>query len=201
MDQQPIESIIQVFSERGVHFTLDNDKCESLLHKAAAIGDENLVELCLAQGLDINVVTKQKLTPLHVAVQLAQIDVVKLLLTKNAAINTQSNSGDSPLHEALKNKSITLIELLLHHGADPNYVNTLTRESAFHKSFSLRNERLTMLFLAHQANVNLKNFSGENALHLACIYSTEEVVQSLLKMNLNVHESTTFGLFPRGIMQ
>lgn len=57
---------------------------EEYIYIAAGAGLEDIVKTLIAQGVDVNRVTKDGLTPLHVACQLNRIGVIKILLDAGA---------------------------------------------------------------------------------------------------------------------
>jgi ankyrin repeat protein len=88
------------------------------LHKAAAQGNKDVVELLLSHGADVNAKdNKLGYTPLHWAVRADNKDVAELLLSHGADVNAKNKHGETPLHKA-DNKDV--VELLLSHGADVN---------------------------------------------------------------------------------
>jgi len=90
------------------------------LHKAAARGHKDIVELLLARGGDPNVRVRRKdglgPTPLHLAASRHE-DIAKVLIEAGADVNTLSSSG-SALHAAVCAGNREAAELLVSKGAD-----------------------------------------------------------------------------------
>jgi ankyrin repeat protein len=96
------------------------------LCKAAAEGHQEVVQLLLASGVNVNLADKYGRTALHEAVSAGQREVVELLLVKGADVNriwigSEYPDGDyTPLHIAAANGNREVVELLLAKGANVN---------------------------------------------------------------------------------
>ena len=78
----------------------------------------DIIEACLSNGLDINVKTREGLTPLMTAAYLNNPSVVDFLLLKGADPSLRDNSGRTVLHYAAEGGDITVIEKCLSRGLD-----------------------------------------------------------------------------------
>ncbi|WP_310732692.1 ankyrin repeat domain-containing protein [Wolbachia pipientis] len=91
------------------------------LHIAAQKRLDNIVQLLLKHGANVDATTKEGYTPLHVAAQKAHNKrVVQLLLDGGAGVNVKDNKDYTPLHDAAQSGSKDVVQLLLGHGADIN---------------------------------------------------------------------------------
>ena len=72
------------------------------------------------KDIDVNVRTKEGLTPLFAAVSIGNIEVAKYLISVGADVNLRSNVGMPPLFfaVAIPNRDIDIIKLLVSAGAD-----------------------------------------------------------------------------------
>ena len=104
--------------------------------KRPFVGIEDIIDLFLAKGANINDKNSAGLTPLHILVSRqdyiyfsrsfnrAQIpSLVKFLLRKGALINAQDNVGDTPLHVAVKAQDSDSILVLLNNNCDTSVLN------------------------------------------------------------------------------
>lgn len=90
------------------------------LHLAAERGYNDIVELLLSKGANVNAKDNITMTPLHRAAIEGHYSTVELLLSKGANINAKTRSGYTPLHFAAKNVHKVVVEMLLTKGADVN---------------------------------------------------------------------------------
>jgi ankyrin repeat protein len=83
------------------------------LHSAAYEGHNDVVELLLAKGANVNAKINDGFTPLYEAASNGQKDVTELLLAKGADVNAKDNDGKTPLQVAKPE----VADLLHVHGA------------------------------------------------------------------------------------
>ena len=98
-----------------------NDFGLSPLHYAALAGREEVVELLLQQGANINTFNAQGLTPLFLASRDGHEGVVELLSSQQEA-NLESGDAEAhtPLCVAVANGHLRIFARLLRRGADPH---------------------------------------------------------------------------------
>jgi hypothetical protein len=136
--------------------------CETLLHVAATWGREDLAQLLITGGADVEARNGLDERPLHVAAKYGRPTVVKLLLASGADVNASGPHVHTPLHSAscgLGTQSniaarIQIAKLLLAASAD---VNAPAPGSGFTAlrcatSYESRNPGMAELLLAHGAN-------------------------------------------------
>jgi len=91
----------------------------TLLHAAAVGGQTAIVDLLLANGLNVRSKTQAGYTALHYAVAGNHREVAELLLAKGADVNTEPGR-QTPLHWAIREQHKDMIDWLLARGANPN---------------------------------------------------------------------------------
>jgi hypothetical protein len=82
------------------------------LHSAAGGGHEEVAELLLAKGADVNAKNNDGFTPLHSAAAQGHKDVAELLLAKGADANAKDKDGYIPLYWAAQMQHDELVTLL-----------------------------------------------------------------------------------------
>jgi uncharacterized protein len=93
------------------------------LHLAAFMGRQELVELLLAGGADVNAFTLRprpnipRNTALHAALAGGQPGVARFLVEHGADVNAVDSAGFTPLHHAAFGGSAAMVALLLARGA------------------------------------------------------------------------------------
>ena len=75
--------------------------------------DKEVVELLVANGVDVNTKNEEGDTPLHIALRYDRINLAELLIAKGADVRTQTQDGDTLLHQVASKGYKKLIELLI----------------------------------------------------------------------------------------
>ena len=70
------------------------------LHQAALRGNKEVAELLIANGADVNEMSKFGDTLLHFAAFGGHKEIVELLIAEGADVNAMNNDGETPLDEA-----------------------------------------------------------------------------------------------------
>lgn len=103
--------------------------CLAPLHTAARFGREDLAELLIARGADVDTRAEPAGdTALHLAAQYGQAGVATVLIARGARVNATTKFGRTPLHDAVFGLAgtsdlegrVTVAKLLLARGADIN---------------------------------------------------------------------------------
>ena len=89
------------------------------LHSAAKQGDAKQVRKLLAEGLNVNSLSKSGHTPLHISALWDKRRVTGLLVKNGAKVNAINSSGQTPLHLAARRGHIKMVKFLLSRGANP----------------------------------------------------------------------------------
>ncbi|XP_031566536.1 BCL-6 corepressor-like isoform X2 [Actinia tenebrosa] len=92
---------------------------ETILHKAARLGYDEVVKQCILRGADPNARDNAGWTPLHEACARGKLAVVRVLARYGANVNAASNDGIRPIHDAAEAGHVNVIRVLLSYGADP----------------------------------------------------------------------------------
>ena len=82
------------------------------LHNAAIKGREEIAELLIAAGADVNAKGVDGWTPLHWAARKGREGVTELLITKGAVVNSKANDGKTPLDWAIQKSRTETADLL-----------------------------------------------------------------------------------------
>ena len=136
--------------------------CDTALHLAARVGREDLANVLIAAGADIEARNTQDIRPLHVAATYGHPAVVKLLLARHADIHARDPGGNTPLHAAAAGVGtqsnisgrLEVARLLVAAGADVNARQpgsgfTPLRSATYGEG---RNAAMAELLLAHGAD-------------------------------------------------
>jgi ankyrin repeat protein len=114
------------------------------LHHAVLSGFEDVVELLLNRGADVNAPSTTAGLPLCLAVLKHRSHIVRLLLDKfRAAVNLADPELGTPLHCAGFTGNCDLVHLLLDHGAEPEPVNRVNLPKLLPYQDDVSTEKLT----------------------------------------------------------
>lgn len=109
---------------------------EAALHRAAAAGDAEMVELLLDHSAAVDPVSHVGRTPLHLAAEAGHLAAAEALLDHRARPGPVNADGETPLHLAARHGHVEVVRLLLARGADPNamgeYIGSPLHEAAAH---------------------------------------------------------------------
>jgi len=122
----------------------------TLLHLAAFFGHRELAEVLLAEGADINAVSKNQtfgrgVTPLHSALAANQTALATLLIDKDAGLTVRDADGNTPLHGAAFHGNTAVVQLLLAKKAEVNSRNKAGSTPLAMASQSKREETVDLL--------------------------------------------------------
>ncbi|AAR83496.1 CNPV150 ankyrin repeat protein [Canarypox virus] len=154
IETRDIETLKVLISKGADVNTRDIDN-DVPLYKAMNITDNQIhneiVDILLRNGADLNITNNYHFTPLHEAVFTSHWLTVKKLIYHGANINAKDETGKTPLHYS-RNKQIT--KLLIQHGADMNLQDVY----GYSPMYSMFNspESINVL-LDNGANANILN--------------------------------------------
>ncbi|MCJ1463945.1 hypothetical protein MMC07_002555 [Pseudocyphellaria aurata] len=208
-------TVVQLLLHHGAKIKEKTNEDErTALHQAARSGDEkvmklllnhevkideidDMAQLLLENGADVNSKDMDGSTELHLAAGHGDEEVVKLLLMRGARIEEKDDNGCTALHCAVKAGQVTVMQLLLENGAtvvgkDCDGTTLLHHAVSFdHESKALL---MSQLLLQHGANPNeIADHSEMTALHWAVGSGREEIVQNLLDNGAEIDKSDMLG--------
>ena len=138
------------------------------IHKAAANGNSKKIRELISQGVDVNLLDKNKETPLHHALKgRDKFKTVRTLLDRKANVHAKNNDGNTPLHYA---SSPTIAKLLLDRGADIDVQNP-SGITILHVAVVSGQLRLVKMLLNEGARPDIAGNNGITPLHLATAIS------------------------------
>ena len=192
--------------ESGADVNSKDEEGRTLLHLACLNGYKDVVELLLAKQAKVNLQDRKGRTPLHAAAQNGSRDIIKQLIAKGAKINAKDQAGWIPLHEASCNGHKDAVELLIEKGANvnartTNYLRTgklwgpwwSSGTTALH--LAIRHSGVAEVLVAHGANVDAKNDSGQSVMNKAIFHGDKKVVDLLIAKGteISIHMAAYVG--------
>lgn len=162
---------------------------DTALTLACAGGHEELVELLLSRGADIEHRDKKGFTPLILAATAGHEKVVEILLNHGADIEAQSErTKDTPLSLACSGGRYEVVELLLNKGANKEHRN-VSDYTPLSLAASGGYVNIIKLLLNHGAEINSRTGSklGISPLMLASMNGHVAAVKLLLDMGSDIN--------------
>lgn len=188
-------SVVRLFLGDSRTLVTENEK-RSILHQAAAGGNEAVVLLMLERGVGVSAVTiKGGWTALHWAVYKEKEVVVRLLLEKGGNPFMKDQNGQTSVHLAALNWNEPMVRLLLEIGARRMNPGNLG-QTALHLAASRGYEAPVQLLLKKGADLSAIDTNGHTALHLAALNGHESVVRLLdiAERQVSLTESSSEGM-------
>jgi uncharacterized protein len=196
--------------EHGSDVSALDDNGQSMLHKAAASNNGQLVTFALAFGLLPDLSDKDGETPIHIAIKHSHLNVLEPLLENYSRVGPRrvlkmmtSRDGNIPslLVSAARAGDSDVLELLVKFGESARYdldpegdsesPLTLQYTEALQAAAANGSEGCSWLLLKKGADVHYRNATGETALHLAAKNGHEKVILLLLQKGSDIHATTT----------
>lgn len=143
---------------------------ESPLYRAIALGWLNIVKFLIAQGISVDKVNAQGLTPLEIAAQCNHKEIFEFLQIHDRYTD--------PLQNALENEDIKILSFLLNHSFYRQDSNPLC------KAITLGKQVITKILFDNYPNlIALCDELGNTPLHTAVLSKNYEIIKYLSKQN------------------
>ncbi|XP_031629054.1 uncharacterized protein LOC116344597 [Contarinia nasturtii] len=136
------------------------------LHLAASGGFEDVIEVLLNNGADINAEDNYGNQPLFWAAYSGRDSIAKQLLNHGAKINTRNKNGFTPLHLACHEGKTKVVEVLLENGADINATSNKGDTPIMWAAY-FNHLDIVQILIKNHANVYLNNNAGTTAREFA----------------------------------
>jgi ankyrin repeat protein len=186
------------------------------LRAAAQYGHNDLLKYLINKGNSVNVaLLGENSTLIHVAARSQQTETVRLLLLLGASIDCQDRNGMTPLHVSVEIGNLEVIKCLVKHQktvrteTDLHHIlNTrrtvnsrnilsvpdIDRNTPLHLGVTAGNKDIVLYLVSAGSDLNTRNEQGDNPLTLAVRCRKNDVVQLLLKSEVESDESKTGAL-------
>lgn len=152
--------------------TQTDSNCRNLLHWAAVMGKERLVEFLLKfKECPVDEPDDTGATPLILATLKGSLPICKMLIERGANVNAKNNNGHTPVKYAGSKNHQQILTYLLDCGGDPNAKDQFG-ETPLHRIASMERHECLRIFLTHSLAskailTDAQNNAGNTALHLA----------------------------------
>ncbi|XP_077994497.1 uncharacterized protein LOC144448217 [Glandiceps talaboti] len=192
---------IQLLLKYGADMTVVCDREKTVLHKAAEWGHLDVVKYFVSQcHFDVNMRSRDGITPLHLAAAYGNTDTVMFLLDHKALISLQSHYRETPLFWAVAHGNVDVVKLLVQRGAraelqpqsasgptDWNFLHVAASSGHADMCMYLLDRGFDMHSVTHKAmEMNGYYAQGVNALHLAAGHGRQSVIKFLIESGADV---------------
>ncbi|XP_005701139.1 ankyrin repeat and SOCS box protein 11 isoform X9 [Ovis aries] len=157
----------------------------SPLHEAAAQGRLLALKTLIAQGVNVNLVTINRVSSLHEACLGGHVACAKALLENGAHVNGVTVHGATPLFNACCSGSAACVNVLLEFGAKAQLEVHLA--SPIHEAVKRGNRECMEILLANNVNIDQEVPHLGTPLYVACTYQRLDCVKKLLELGANVN--------------
>ncbi|XP_068956766.1 ankyrin repeat and SOCS box protein 11 isoform X1 [Petaurus breviceps papuanus] len=158
----------------------------SLLHEAASQGRLLALKTLIAQGINVNLVTINRVSSLHEACLGGHVACAKVLLEHGAHVNGTTVHGVTPLFNACCSGSPACVNLLLTFGAKPQLDDHLA--SPIHEAVKRGHRECMEILLANNVNIDQEAPQHGTPLYVACSYQRTDCVKKLLELGASVDQ-------------
>lgn len=156
----------------GINVNVKNGlrKFKGLLHIAARLRDNELLDMLLPYNPDIDLRDRKVMTPLFYAIENRDIDMARRLLEMGADVNVRDEHNATPFYFAVYCCNLEMLKLLSSYGSDPSVVCMLNRNCLLKAAFMDKHEIVEYLltFDSIKKMINDSDSRGRNPLHASC---------------------------------
>ena len=174
--------------------TRDKLNGRTALVRAAAEGNEALVNLLLANSADIDAIDDNGQTAWSLAAKKGHTSVIELLLANGFQINANDGKKQTGLGWAAEKGYTSIIEPLLARGADIEGEDGLDRRTPLIRAATGNHRDAVEVLLANGANLGACDHEERTALHEAAKRGYTDLVKLLLINEANIERRDRDGL-------
>ena len=162
----------------------NNDHLTPLIW-ATTQDNQELVELLLKHGANLNATDGNSKTALHWAAFLGFKSIAEILVAHNAEVNAREKDGQTPLFTAAEKGFKSIAELLVAHGAEINGRNN-NGATPLLAAVSAGNKAIVEWLLANKADVNTADSAGWTPLTASVRFRKLEIARMLLEHGADI---------------
>jgi ankyrin repeat protein len=189
-----VDKVKKNLQRKNININALDESGNTALYYAVSQNHVQLIKLLVANGADVNIVSKNSGdTLLHTACGgEGDVEVVCLLISLGMNVNARNLSGETPLYLASQASSDDVVFILLEFGADPNIADK-EGKTPLHQAFFIN---VLNILLKRGANPNIRDTNGATALHVLSEDYVPSAVQSLIDYGADVNIKDNDGNTP-----
>ena len=182
--------LVELLLKRGAGIDAQNCARETVLHTCLQYNSHSeIISFLLRWGISLNEMDSQGRTSLHLAAQRGLSKAVMSMVEKGADIHAKDCQGWMPLHHAAANGHEHILDLLADdhaHFQQPSH-RSLLESARLRAAIALRNTSIVDVLLRNSdLDINVSDYEGRTALHLAAASGQKNIVTALLDRGASV---------------
>lgn len=190
--QQNLSEAVKTLLKFGADVTIKDNKGFTPLQLAVAHKAKMAIPALLAAGSDPNTQSDDGETPLNIAIRRNSDYIVKLLLNARVTVNPLEGTKTPPVHLAARLKRKAILSLFMKANPKLNLRDELGRTPLHHAAEKDEYKGVFMLLNRHAEIIDIQDYEGNTALHLAlkndCQTTTAMLVQMGADYTIPNHE-------------
>lgn len=167
-----------LFTKKSIQLSPEVDKRYHIALDTAQSIHEELIQLLISSGADVNLKDIYNKTALMSACQNGNYEYATILLKNGATVNRSNNDGWTPLLYAASNGDVRISELLLSNGADVNAKNAFG-ETVLLRAVYENNPALVSLLIQKGANPDIANLQGASPRSVARKNGNSDIIRMM----------------------
>lgn len=149
--------------------------------------NEEIVNILLSSGCDINIGNDEGVTPLHLAVRWKSSDIAHKLILRGTDVNSRDYDGYTPLHEAATKNQYENVCMLLYYNALANEKTIMSGATPFHMACNYESSTASAKYLMNYvADIDDVDAAGYTALHIA-LNNKSDLAKDIAQYGANVN--------------
>jgi ankyrin repeat protein len=163
-----------------------------MLRKACKSGELSIVELAIAQKIDLEAPNKRGATPFFLACEYGRALIVTELMKQNVNMETLNQDGDSPFYRACQEGRLGIVQELIRQ----NINIKKTGFTPLHAACARGQSAIVKELILASVDINTTDYYGASPLHEACRHGHHKVAKILMKQNADINRIDVFGQTP-----
>ncbi|KAL3890501.1 hypothetical protein ACJMK2_002783 [Sinanodonta woodiana] len=174
---------MKLFVETDTDFTLKDQYGANVLHLACGFGRYELAEFLLLEFPDLlHEVGENNGTAAHYAAQGGYVRVMELLVQHGVNMNSRTIHNINVLHIACQHRNVDVVRYILKFNTTLLGQSGLYNWSAAHFAAQGGSVDVLKLIAVDVQMVRKRSITGENILHIACLYGHYDMVKHILTL-------------------
>jgi ankyrin repeat protein len=165
------------------------------IHHAVSIGNAKIIAKLLNNGVNINEIDLDNMTPLNYSVLSKKLDIVKFLLFSGALINQANRYGVTALHLSIITNNESIIHFLLNMGANISQMDN-NDYAPIHYAALHNLTNIIELLLHRGEKIDQRGISAVTPLHIASKYGNLDSINYLLVKGSGMNLFDQYGKTP-----
>ncbi len=181
----------EINKNKEVDLNYKDEQGNTFLSYAVIFNQPDILKLLLDNNASIDMIDKEDRTILYYAIKFNFDKILDIILEYNDKIigvtihDIKDKKGRIPLHYAIDVNNMYAIKKLIKSGSNPNKTDN-NGNNSLHLAVYNRNIEICKELMDY-VNINQRNLLGESALHIACNLQEKDIIELLLKNNININ--------------